>query len=195
MEALNCPSCGSSDLSKISNAEYKCQNCQTNSRLSENKSYLVILKPNTCPKCGEINENNAKFCNSCGSSLTKLCWNCKTSVPIAAYFCNNCGKGLVKQCWNCKTYTPIGRNTCTNCGADLKVQKIEGNSYKVYLCQVEETYKNAVIRLVMSEFNLSQKEAREILNETTRIASDVSYEEATRLKNIFEECGANIEIF
>jgi len=107
----------------------------------------------------------------------------------------NCGKQLEKICSNCKSYTSVSSNTCKNCGFDPTLKKKEGDSYKVYLCEVKEPYKDKVIKLLIREFDMNQKKARETLNETTRIASNVSIEEAKRLKYIFEEYGAKIEIF
>ncbi|WP_083645713.1 zinc-ribbon domain-containing protein [Christiangramia flava] len=48
-----------------------------------------------CTACGKKNDENAAFCQKCGSPLGKsTCSNCKESVPIGAKFCPNCGTGL-----------------------------------------------------------------------------------------------------
>lgn len=53
----------------------------------------------TCPKCGQMLADNAKFCNNCGSSLP-------SSVQQAAQFCPNCGQKLTQ-----------GTAFCISCGA------------------------------------------------------------------------------
>jgi class 3 adenylate cyclase/tetratricopeptide (TPR) repeat protein len=48
-----------------------------------------------CPTCGAENQENAKFCNSCGASLLRVCASCGTSNASGAKFCSECGASLV----------------------------------------------------------------------------------------------------
>jgi membrane protease subunit (stomatin/prohibitin family) len=45
-----------------------------------------------CPKCGNSNNQGAKFCTECGTKLgAATCPNCQAEVPAGAKFCNECG--------------------------------------------------------------------------------------------------------
>jgi double zinc ribbon protein len=50
-----------------------------------------------CHKCNENNEASAKFCKSCGASLSKsvTCSNCGELNDPDARFCDHCGQGIV----------------------------------------------------------------------------------------------------
>jgi hypothetical protein len=54
-----------------------------------------------CPKCGEPNSSESKFCVSCGSSITietapegKACPTCGAALKDDAKFCVRCGKRI-----------------------------------------------------------------------------------------------------
>lgn len=44
--------------------------------------------------CGEINDENAKFCAACGKNLQSVCTNCGNNVKSDDAFCDQCGKKL-----------------------------------------------------------------------------------------------------
>ncbi|WP_454688215.1 zinc-ribbon domain-containing protein [Achromobacter aloeverae] len=46
----------------------------------------------TCPSCQLSNASNARFCQSCGTSLVpSSCKQCGTSLQAGAKFCSQCG--------------------------------------------------------------------------------------------------------
>ena len=45
----------------------------------------------TCPSCHETNDDDARFCASCGTSLAAVCETCGTGLPDDARFCPACG--------------------------------------------------------------------------------------------------------
>jgi len=48
-----------------------------------------------CPKCGNTNNANAKFCTECGAKLgPAACPNCQTELPAGAKFCTECGQKI-----------------------------------------------------------------------------------------------------
>ena len=47
-----------------------------------------------CPNCGTDNPERAKFCMSCGGSLTPSCPSCGAENPSGARFCIECGTDL-----------------------------------------------------------------------------------------------------
>ena len=49
-----------------------------------------------CPKCNEVNDADAKFCDECGFSLQKTiaCPSCGEMNDPDAKFCDNCGKSF-----------------------------------------------------------------------------------------------------
>ncbi len=46
---------------------------------------------NTCPNCGNGNPDDVKFCESCGSGLTRLCPECERENSIHKKYCGSCG--------------------------------------------------------------------------------------------------------
>ena len=52
-----------------------------------------------CPKCGTRNRLQAKFCDKCGTDLTKkkICPKCRTENRLNATFCDKCGTDLTKK--------------------------------------------------------------------------------------------------
>ena len=46
-----------------------------------------------CPKCGEKNDIDSKFCKNCGTAFSVVCPSCGNSTD-AGKFCNHCGKEL-----------------------------------------------------------------------------------------------------
>ena len=47
-----------------------------------------------CEKCGFQVGESAKFCQECGSSLSKQCDSCGTELPARAKFCPECGASI-----------------------------------------------------------------------------------------------------
>src|SRR5688572_26987107 len=47
-----------------------------------------------CPSCGTENPDRARFCMSCGATLSPSCPNCGAENPPGAKFCIECGTGL-----------------------------------------------------------------------------------------------------
>ena len=47
-----------------------------------------------CPKCGEANSADAKFCDHCGAALSVSCPSCGHANLPGAAFCSACGKPL-----------------------------------------------------------------------------------------------------
>jgi class 3 adenylate cyclase/tetratricopeptide (TPR) repeat protein len=48
----------------------------------------------TCPACSAPNDDDARFCSSCGTALAKTCPSCGSPVPPQARFCPTCGTAL-----------------------------------------------------------------------------------------------------
>jgi class 3 adenylate cyclase len=49
----------------------------------------------SCPSCGALNKQDARFCASCGASLGAACANCGAALPSGAKFCPACGTSIV----------------------------------------------------------------------------------------------------
>ena len=50
-----------------------------------------------CPKCGEENRDDLKFCKMCGNKLYSdmvKCKHCGANNPLNSEFCNSCSKKL-----------------------------------------------------------------------------------------------------
>src|SRR5208282_2741157 len=48
----------------------------------------------SCPKCQSDNPDGARFCMSCGASMSLTCESCGTAAPPGARFCMGCGSPL-----------------------------------------------------------------------------------------------------
>ncbi len=48
----------------------------------------------SCPACGSAIEDGARFCPSCGASLTTRCATCGADLPEGARFCSACGTAV-----------------------------------------------------------------------------------------------------
>jgi len=50
-----------------------------------------------CLKCGYVNDNDAEFCENCGSALAQVCPNCNNPLKPGASFCKKCGAPVSSQ--------------------------------------------------------------------------------------------------
>ncbi len=76
----------------------------------------------SCPSCHAANTAGAKFCASCGTSLTPptvTCPSCQATGPQGSRFCPSCGTSLapaVSTCAGCGTELAEGAKFCPSCG-------------------------------------------------------------------------------
>ena len=78
-----------------------------------------------CPSCHAENATGAKFCASCGTSLTPAgveCPSCQAENAPGAKFCSSCGSALAGAeaapavCASCGTELAPGAKFCASCG-------------------------------------------------------------------------------
>ena len=77
-----------------------------------------------CPACHAANKQGAKFCNSCGASMTpsepkpteKTCPGCGAAVPDGSRFCTECGMSLQPPVCACGATLQPGSKFCNQCG-------------------------------------------------------------------------------
>ncbi|KUI40636.1 adenylate cyclase [Mycobacterium sp. GA-1199] len=73
----------------------------------------------TCASCGSANEEDARFCEGCGASLTRVCAACGLGASATARFCRGCGTPLdVTVAQDIPVTAPV-RKTVTVMFADL----------------------------------------------------------------------------
>src|SRR2546421_1365401 len=62
----------------------------------------------TCPGCGQINPDDARFCGGCGARLELVCAACRASNPSGNRFCHQCGGPLAapEPFGSPRAYTP-----------------------------------------------------------------------------------------
>ena len=70
---------------------------------------------NICPRCGNSNSLNAKYCSRCGAQL---------KVPTEAVVCHKChtrNYSLANFCRNCGATLKVGAQTkiCPRCGREI----------------------------------------------------------------------------
>ena len=71
-----------------------------------------------CPKCGQQNPVNMKFCGSCGADTTvtgKPCVKCGKPVPAGLKFCGECGSSQTLKCPDGHE-VPGNMKFCPECG-------------------------------------------------------------------------------
>jgi membrane protease subunit (stomatin/prohibitin family) len=75
-----------------------------------------------CPSCDAANAAGAKFCASCGTSLSPpvaACPSCGSENSPAAKFCSSCGTAMVAapaHCTSCGAELAAGARFCPECG-------------------------------------------------------------------------------
>ncbi len=80
-----------------------------------------------CPACGARLDKQAKFCASCGKSVTNIsasCPNCHATLAANARFCSVCGSAVSPAkcfCSSCGSENEGAASFCSNCGARLGV--------------------------------------------------------------------------
>lgn len=91
-----------------------------NSAKEENPPVVTL----TCPKCGALLQNNARFCAECGEKVVLnneiVCPNCGKKV-LKGKFCPECGCKLETVCKKCGAELPSNVKFCPECGE--KVEK------------------------------------------------------------------------
>ncbi|MEK5030514.1 SPFH domain-containing protein [Paenibacillus sp. FSL R7-0302] len=77
----------------------------------------------SCPGCGTLNPEDARFCTGCGRSLqpppaaeNEVCPSCGKAVIPGAKFCPHCGEGLILKCAGCGHELKPGQKFCPECG-------------------------------------------------------------------------------
>ena len=52
-----------------------------------------------CSKCRHVNQVGAKFCEECGTALSRVCTACRTQISAKAKFCPECAQptGLLQE--------------------------------------------------------------------------------------------------
>ena len=77
-----------------------------------------------CPACHAANKAGAKFCNSCGASMTPpppepkqdVCPGCGSAVSAGSKFCPECGTSLAPPVCACGATLEPGSKFCSQCG-------------------------------------------------------------------------------
>ncbi len=77
-----------------------------------------------CPACHAANKQGAKFCSSCGASMTppepkpaeKTSPGCGAAVPDGSKFCTECGMSLQPPVCACGATLEPGSKFCNQCG-------------------------------------------------------------------------------
>lgn len=84
-----------------------------------------------CLKCGELTDNDKRFCGNCGADTHKvlqgnrdekpsnLCPVCGSKIDEGKKFCGECGASAQKICPNCKTPYDGTPKFCPDCGQKL----------------------------------------------------------------------------
>lgn len=77
----------------------------------------------SCPGCGTLNPDNARFCTGCGQSLqpaaaaaSDVCRSCSKPVVPGAKFCPHCGASQIMKCTGCGHELKPGQKFCPECG-------------------------------------------------------------------------------
>ena len=168
MEALRCPSCGSPNLTKVDDTDYKCLNCETRSKLTEDRTFLILQQGWLCPKCSFNNESQSKYCGKCGNKLVQYCSNCRNEVQLGIKFCPRCGKEYFSA-----NFPP----------------------YRVLLVDIGKRHFKVIEALSMINPERSQEDRWSILTKhDSVILETIREEDARNTKALLESLGATVEI-
>lgn len=84
----------------------------------------VPVQQLACRKCSVPVDANARFCPSCGESMSpplQTCPSCNTALPQEARFCLQCGTSLAAStCSGCGQSLPPNARFCLNCGTRVE---------------------------------------------------------------------------
>ena len=69
MDAIKCPSCGSTDLIKISAAEFRCEHCRTLLSITSPTATNPLDDVTPCPHCGTPHPGSKETCGACLKKL------------------------------------------------------------------------------------------------------------------------------
>lgn len=91
---------------------------------------------NICPRCGNSNSLNAKFCSRCGAQLkvpdeAKICQKCHTRNSATANFCRSCGTPL---------HSGDPTKFCPQCGKENKLEAKQCECGYVFIATEEQTH-------------------------------------------------------
>lgn len=87
-----CPNCG--DRGDV-DSNLRCGVCGEQLEYADvDGSLKVAEKERKCPRCGVINSNDVKYCESCGAQIGKYCEYCKTYHFIEAKVCPKTGEPI-----------------------------------------------------------------------------------------------------
>lgn len=85
LEQLECPNCGSDTLTSNPDGTLTCSFC--GDRYAAPGGVL-------CPSCGQVNDEEANYCQECGYDLIRECPACGAGSPHDATHCQICGRPL-----------------------------------------------------------------------------------------------------
>lgn len=85
LEQLECPNCGSATLESNLDGTLTCSFC--GNRYAAPEGVL-------CPSCGQVNDEEAGYCQQCGYDLIRECIACGAGNPYDAERCQTCGRSL-----------------------------------------------------------------------------------------------------
>lgn len=54
-----------------------------------------VEEPVKCPRCGERNPEEAKFCLACAAPIALVCRRCGTRLPSSAKYCFECAHPVI----------------------------------------------------------------------------------------------------
>lgn len=91
VETLNCPSCGAHlPDAPQPNQEFACNHCGSLLILTD----LETADQVRCARCGQVNQNDVRFCRRCGARIQEGCPFCYEENPVGAVHCEHCGANL-----------------------------------------------------------------------------------------------------
>ena len=83
-DEIRCPSCRNSVHVRPSDSEVQCKVC----------SDTILLAGHLCPDCSTYHENDEFLCRNCGSTLSRICQNCRQVNWPGHEFCTSCSELL-----------------------------------------------------------------------------------------------------
>ena len=83
-DEIRCPSCRNNVDVRPGDSEVQCKVCGD----------TILLAGHLCPDCSTYHEKDEFTCRNCGSTLSRICQNCRQVNWPRHEYCTNCGEPL-----------------------------------------------------------------------------------------------------
>ena len=123
-----------------------------------------------CESCGELLENEYKYCVKCGVKVEKIrCTICNTIASLSDKYCTYCGKPLVQN--NQKKSNDRSKNRIIS-SAEKKYASTLGINGAITIEEIKKKYKQLIFLYHPDRVSNTGKEIQELAKRKTQEIND-----------------------